>query len=53
MKRVKDHNTMMIDIASSITYSEFDEVKECLTAFEMWKKLHKVYGDDKICKQPR
>ena len=38
---------MMIDIASSLNYSEFDEVKDCPTTFEMWEKLQKFYGGDK------
>ena len=32
----KNHNIMMIDIASALSYEEFDEVKACKTTFEMW-----------------
>ena len=35
----KNHNTMMIDIASALTYEEFDEIKDCKNSFEMWNKL--------------
>ena len=42
----KTHNTMMIDIASSLSYEEFDDVKDCKTAFEMWNKLKDIYGGD-------
>ena len=42
----KNHNTMMIDIASGLSYEEFDEIKDCKNAFEMWKKLKEIYGGD-------
>ena len=42
----KNHNIMMIDIASTLSYEEFDEVKDCKTAFEMWTKLKDIYGGD-------
>ena len=29
----KSHNIMMIDIASSLSYGEFDEVKDCGTSY--------------------
>src|SRR5271154_688374 len=37
---------MMIDIASALSYDEFDDVKDCKTAFEMWNKLKDIYGGD-------
>ena len=42
----KNHNTMMIDIASTLSYEEFDEIKDCKNAFEMWNKLKEIYGGD-------
>ena len=42
----KTHNTMMIDIASALSYEEFDDVKDCETAFQMWNKLKNIYGGD-------
>ena len=36
----------MIDIASALNYAEFNEVKDCKTTFEMWKKLKDIYGGD-------
>ena len=38
MMDMQKHNIMMIDIASSLSYSEFDEVKDFPTAYDMWKK---------------
>ena len=33
------HNTMMINTAPSLNYSEFDEVKDCPIAHKKWNKL--------------
>ena len=40
----KNHNIMMIDIASALSYAEFDEIKDYKTSYEMWKKLRDIYG---------
>ena len=49
MVDMKNHNTMMIYIASSLSYIEFDEVKDCPTAYNLWKKLKEIYiGDDNV-----
>ena len=37
---------MMTNIASSLSYEEFDEVKDCKITFEMWNKLKDIYGGD-------
>ena len=42
----KNHNTMMIDIASTHSYEEFDEIKDCKTTFKMWNRLKDIYGGD-------
>ena len=36
----------MIGIASALSYAEYDEVKDCKTAYEMWNKLKYIYGGD-------
>ena len=46
LAKKKSHNIMMIDIASALSYEEFDEVKDCKTAFAMWNKLKDIYGGD-------
>ena len=33
----KSHNIMMIDIASALSYEEFDYIKDYKFSFEMWK----------------
>ena len=42
----KNHNIMMIDIASTLNYAKFYEVKDYGTAYEMWIKLKSIYGGD-------
>ena len=37
---------MMIDIASTLNYAEFDDVKSCTTTHEIWIKLKDIYGGD-------
>ena len=46
MAEKKTHNNMMIDIASALSYEEFDDIKDCKNAFEMWNKLKEIYGGD-------
>ena len=31
----KTHNNIMIDIESALSYEEFDDIKDCQTAFDM------------------
>ena len=38
----KNHNIMMIDIASTLNYAKFDEVKGCATTHDMWTKLKDI-----------
>lgn len=37
---------MMIDIDFSLSYEEFDEIKECKSTNALWKKLKEIYGGD-------
>ena len=36
----------MLEIASSISYVEFADLKECKNSKEMWDKLKVIYGGD-------
>ena len=38
---------MMIDIASALSYTEFDEIKDCELASTMWNEIKEIYGGDK------
>ena len=49
----KTHNTMMIDIASTLSYEEFDEIKDCKNSYEMWNKLKEIYGGDDNVKRDK
>jgi hypothetical protein len=44
---------MMIDIASALSYEEFDDIKDCKTAFAMWNKLKDIYGGDDNVKRAK
>ena len=35
----KNHNVMMINLASALNYAKFDEVKYYQNTFQMWNKL--------------
>ena len=47
MKKKKEHNQAMLEIASALSYAEFDEIKGCDTINKMWDALHTIYGGDK------
>ena len=44
---------MMIDIASTLNYAEFDEVKGCSITHEMWKKIKDIYGGNDDVRRPK
>jgi hypothetical protein len=39
LKKNKEHNQAMLEIASSLNYIEFDDIKGCNSTFKMWKAL--------------
>ena len=47
MKKKKEHNQEMLKIASTFNYAEFDDIKGCDSAFNMWDALKTIYGGDK------
>ena len=46
MKNKQEHNQTMLEIASALSYAEFDDIKGCDIAFKMWKALSDIYGRD-------
>ena len=44
---------MMIDIASTLSYVEFDEIKDCKSTYTMWNKLKEIYGGDDNVKRAK
>ena len=49
----KNHNIMMIDIASTLSYPEFNEIKDYKTAFDIWNKLKEIYGGDECVRRAK
>ena len=47
MKKKKELNQAMLEIASALSYVEFDDIKGCDTTKKMWDALHTIYGGDK------
>ena len=47
LKKKKKHNQEMLEIASALNYTEFDDIKECDTTKKMWDGIQKIYGGDK------
>ena len=36
----------MLEIASALSYAEYDDIKGCDTAHKMWETLSNIYGGD-------
>ena len=35
-----------MDIASTLSYANFDDLKDCITTKKLWYKLKTIYGGD-------
>ena len=46
MKKNKEHNQAMLEIASTLNYAKFDDIKGCTSAFKMSEALSNIYGGD-------
>lgn len=46
LKKKKEHNQAMLEIAYALSYFEFDDIKGCDNAKKMWDALHTIYGGD-------
>ena len=54
MKKKKDHNQAMLEIASTLSYAEFDDIKGCTSTFNMWEALSNIYrGDQNVQRAKR
>ena len=47
MRKKKEHNQAMLEIASTISYVEFDDIKGLDSAKKMWDALKTIYEGDK------
>ena len=46
MRKKIEHNQTMLEIASTLRYAEFDDIKSLDSAKKMWDALHTIYGGD-------
>ena len=53
MNKKKEHNQEMLEIASALSYSEYDDIKGCNTAYRMWETLSNIYGGDDNVKRSK
>lgn len=47
LKKKKEHNQTMLEIAYALSYAEFDDIKSLDSAKKMWDSLPTIYGGDK------
>ena len=52
MKNKKEHNQAMLEIASALSYAEFDDIKGCKTTYKMWKAYRPYMEEIIIYKDP-
>lgn len=46
LKNKKEHNQEVLEIASTLSHVDFDDIKGCDSAKKMWDSLHTIYGGD-------
>ena len=46
MKKKKEHNQAILEIASTLSYAKFDDIKGLDSAKKMWDALTTIYGGD-------
>ena len=46
MKKKKEHNQAMLEIASTLRYVKLDDIKGCDSAKKIWDALHTIYRGD-------
>ena len=47
MRKKKEHNQTMLEIASALSYAEFDDIKGLDSEKKMWNALDTIFGGDK------
>ena len=53
LNKRKEHNQAMLEIASALSYDEYDDIKECNTTHKMWETLSNIYGGDDNVKRAK
>ena len=46
LSKKKEHSQAMMEIASTLSYVEYDDIKGCDIAHKMWTTLSTIYGGD-------
>ena len=46
MKKKKEHNQAMLEIAFALNCEKYDDIKDSDTTFKMWKTLSEIYEVD-------
>ena len=49
----KEHNQEMLEDASTLTYFEYEDIKNCGTTMLMWDTLATIYGGDTNVKRAK
>ena len=53
MRRKKEHNQEMLEIAFALSYAEIDDIKGLGSAKKMWDALKTIYGGEKNVKRAK
>ena len=53
MNKKKEHNQAMLEIASALSYVEYNDIKGCSTTHQMSKNLSNIYGEDDNVKRAK
>ena len=53
MNKKKEHNQAMLEIASALSYAEYNDIKGCSIAHQTWKNLSDIYGGDDNVKRAK
>ena len=51
-RKKKEHNQAMLEIASTLSYAKFDDIKGLDNAKKMWDALKTIYGGEKMYIEP-
>ena len=46
MRKKKEHNQAMLEIASTLSYVKFDDIKGLESEKKIWDALHTIHGGD-------
>ena len=53
LSKKKEHNQEMLEIASTLNYVEYDNIKRCDMTYEIWTTLSTIYGGDDNVKRAK